>query len=442
MLKPTFLDRLLGRIDKLDTKNVQAIINQLARERSFLETIFNTIEDGILVLDHDGKLIYSNEPARRLLGLHSDSEGQRIIEWIPELEWEKVKSALSDKTSKSVRYEIELHFPRPKFIRVYATAIENEPRNLTGILLILHDETNTRQKTLEMVEAERLFAASLLASTVAHEIGNPLNAINIHLQLIERELKRLKAALQAPPRNTTQTEESQPPSPTNHTTSMNVIEQALSRMDHFLNVAKTEIGRLDNIVRQFLSRLRPLTPKFTPANLNTVVERTIQLIQPEIEDRGLILETKLTASLPEILLDPDQIQQVLINLIKNAMQATTAGGHITIETGDEPEGVWVRIADTGKGMTKEQMANLFQPLTSSSGKGTGLGLMVVHRIVRSHGGRIEVTSQPGKGTSFTIWLPLPQRRPRLLDAGPTRKPIGPTLSHPSETNNPDKYKCG
>jgi signal transduction histidine kinase len=104
-----------------------------------------------------------------------------------------------------------------------------------------------------------------------------------------------------------------------------------------------------------------------------------------------------------------------VNLVKNAMQAMTTGGTLTLQTGESSEGVWLSVADTGGGISQEQIARIFEPFYTTKKKGTGLGLMIVQRIVRAHNGRIELESNIGKGTTFRIWLPLHERKPRLLE---------------------------
>lgn len=434
MPKSGFLDRVLGRIDKLDPANMQAVINRLARERDFLETLFNTIQDGILVLDQSGRLLYWNHAAQRMLGLHPDAEGAPLGDWVPELGHDKLQPLMQGPAGGVLRLEFEIHFPRARFIRAYATTVENPGVTDAGLLIILHDETDARQKTMEMVEAERFHALTLLAATVAHEIGNPLNAIDIHLQLVERELTRLKSAAAAgsgadasPASSTRAARRSREPGPR--------LEQTLDRVLGFLQVTKGEIARLDYIIRQFLSSLRPMHPQFKRASLNSVVARVADLLRPEIENRGLHLELKLGSAVPETRFDPDQIQQVLINLVKNAIQATTKGGVIAIETGEDPEGVWFRVCDTGKGMSRDQVARLFEPFFTTKGGGTGLGLLVVQRVVRAHGGRIEVDSAPGRGTAVRVWLPLAERRPRLLESGSA--PAGATPQSPAADHTVD-----
>ena len=148
-----------------------------------------------------------------------------------------------------------------------------------------------------------------------------------------------------------------------------------------------------------------------------MVEKTLELLRPELENRNLNVKVKLDRHLPLAPLDLTQMQQVLVNLVKNAMQAMTKGGTLTLRTGEGADGVWLNVADTGGGIPQEQINRIFEPFYTTKKKGSGLGLMIVQRIVRAHGGRIELDSDVRRGTTFRIWLPLHERKPRLLQAG-------------------------
>jgi signal transduction histidine kinase len=246
---------------------------------------------------------------------------------------------------------------------------------------------------------------------VAHEIGNPLNALHIHLQLMTREMKKLRQSL---------AETSGTPrfSKRNNPAKISLIdrEESADRIEKYLDVAKGEISRLDYIITQFLQAIRPTQPKLALASLNDVVRETLELLRPEIENRGLNVKENLTSRIPASPIDFGQIKQALVNLVKNAVQAMTKGGTLLLQTGEGPDGVWVSVSDTGGGIPQEQLNQIFEPFFTTKKKGTGLGLMIVQRIVREHGGRIELESNVGKGTMFRIWLPLHERRPRLLQS--------------------------
>lgn len=410
--KSSFLDKVLGRIGRLDAEGLQTVVQRLARERSFLETLFNTIEDGVLVVDEGGRILYVNQAVTRLLGLQPNVEGQPVAQVLPDLDWKKLARLDAAGGPGVVRHEFEVDYPRPRFLRLYAAPLDGTAAGSSGVALILHDATEARQQTFEAIESERIQALTMLAASVAHEIGNPLNALHIHLQLMEREIRKLKAAPASVGRRGRVRGQ-------NETSPEGEVGDVAAKLEQFLEVAKGEIHRLDYIVTQFLQAIRPVAPQLKPGSLNDVVEKTLELLTPELDNRGIHTVQRLARQLPNAPLDPKQVQQALVNLVKNAMQAMTSGGSLTLQTWEGSDGVWVSVTDTGGGISQEQINRIFDPFYTTKKKGSGLGLMIVQRIVRSHGGRIELESKVGRGTVFRLWFPLHEPKPRLLEAPPT-----------------------
>jgi PAS domain S-box-containing protein len=413
--KSSFLDKVLGRIGRLDQEGLQTVIQRLARERTFLETLFNTIEDGVLVVDEAGRILYFNQAVTQLLGLQSQSaEGQPITRYLPDVDWSKLTAMDNTGGPRVTRHELEVTYPRPRFLSLYAAPLDGEARGNSGLALIIHDATEAREKTFAAIESERIQALTLLAASVAHEIGNPLNALDIHLQLMEREVKKLNSTMRelVNGRNI----------PAGRKRSQTIdtprrAEEIAGRLEKYLVVAKGETTRLDYIIRQFLQAIRPTPPQLVMGSINDVVRDTIELLRPEIHNRSVTIKEKLARQIPTTPIDPGQIKQALVNLIKNALQAMTKGGVLTVQTNQAPEGIVISVSDTGGGIPQEQIKRIFEPFYTTKKKGTGLGLMIVQRIVREHGGRIELDSRVSQGTTFRIWLPLHERRPRLLGTG-------------------------
>jgi len=366
-------------------------------------------------VDENGRIIYLNQAVTWLLNLKAEeAEGRLLTEYLPELDWDSLSAPGPNGRQRVTRHEFEISYPRPRFLRVYAAPLDGEIKGGSGMALILHDATEARQQTFEAIESERIHSLTLLAASVAHEIGNPLNALNIHLQLLTKEVRKLHhPPVSAEKRRFGRRE---PPA------GAEVVEIA-QKLEHYLEVAKGEITRLDYIVTQFLQAIRPSAPQLAPASLNDVARETIDLLRPELENRGLHLKEKLTRRLPLAPLDAGQMKQVLVNLMKNAMQAMTSGGVLTLQSGSTGDWVWVDVSDTGGGIAPDKLNHIFEPFYTTKKKGTGLGLMIVQRIVRQHGGHIQLESRVGQGTTFRIRLPLHERQPKLLEATKNETPI-------------------
>ncbi len=405
--KSSFIEKVLGRIDALNPENLQPFVEQLVRDRSFLETLFNTIEDGVLVASPEGNVTYLNAAAGRLTGFDEDGAmDQPVTLLLPELDWTLLQAADNEGGRSVVRREFELDYPRKRFIRLYAAPLDGEAKGSTGMALILHDATEDREQTHEAIESERIQALTLLAASVAHELGNPLNALSIHLQLMEREIRKLGQ----PAADVEEHLDKRDGDPSE-------VRDIAAKLGKYIGVAKGEVNRLDYIVTQFLQAIRPSRPKLKKNSLNDTIEETIELLRPEFDNRGQAVKLEFAKALPLAVFDAAQIKQSLINLMKNSMHTMSTGGELTIKTGEGGGGVWVSLTDTGGGIPQEQIKRIFEPYYTTKEKGTGLGLMIVQRIVRDHDGRLELVSHGGKGTTFRIWLPQEERRQRLLESG-------------------------
>ena len=385
-MKSAFLDKLMERLDRIDPGSLQTHFLRLAREKGLLETIFRAVREGIIVLDGRGRITYTNRAAEQMLGFQADAAaGQPIHRFLREIDWDRLLQLDAEEWSRLVAREIEISYPERRFVDFYVVPLAAVAAGEGGAVVLLRDVTRDREHEARAVESGRLNALTLLAAGVAHEIGNPLNSLNIHLQLIEREL------------------ESVPPGQ----------RESLVEM---VEISRREVARLDGILTQFLRALRPSPPNLAPTSVAEVLRETLEFLQHEIRDRDVLVEVEAPEALPAIPLDADQIKQVFFNLIRNAIQAMPGGGLLKITLRETDRFVEVAFRDRGPGIPPGELNRLFEPYHTTRVEGSGLGLAIVQRIVRDHGGQIEVHSEPGAGTTFTILLPRTGQRLRLLKA--------------------------
>jgi PAS domain S-box-containing protein len=397
-MKAGFLDKLMDRIDRLDPESLQTYFLRLAQEKGLLETIFEAIQEGILVLDGEGHISYVNRAAGDLLGIVPDAvKGQHVSRHLRELDWKKLMRFDGGEWSRLVRQEIEVFYPRRRIVSLYVVPLAMVEKRASGAAVILRDVTPERENAASLVESERVNAIRLLAAGVAHEIGNPLNALTIHLQLLDRELNAL------------------PDDARRH-----------SLLD-MTAIARSEVTRLDTIITQFLRAIRPSRLHLIPTRLETTLQETLTLLKQEVENRGITVNLNLHEPLPTLPADRDQIKQAFFNVMKNALEALTSGGRIDITVSANDTDVEVTFQDSGPGLEPDVMGRLFEPYFTTKAAGNGLGLMIVHRIMQDHGGRVEIASEPGKGTSVILSLPRHARRLRLLEG-----PVPPNAQSGSE----------
>jgi signal transduction histidine kinase len=375
------LDKVLGRLDQLDTTNLHNLVQRLARQRAVLEAVFNTLQEGVLVIDDAGIIDYANQSAARLVGLKHPAAGESLWRLVPGL-----RDSLGGTESAPVATrEFELAYPSPRVVRLYRVPFEDPVEGEHRSAIILSDITAEKKSTAELIENEKTSSILLLAAGVAHELGNPLNSLTIHLQLIDRKLKKLKASKET------------------------------RSLEDSIKVCRDEVTRLDGIIKNFLEAIRPRPPDLAEVYLPGLIEEVLHFEGRELADREIAVEAELPAGTPVIMADRDQLKQVFFNLIKNAMEAMQPGGRLTVKVRTADDSVYVAIADTGSGIKAEDLARLFQPYHTTKVSGHGLGLMIVQRILRDHGGHVGIESKEGLGTVVTLQLPQKHRRVKMLE---------------------------
>lgn len=456
--KSSHLDRILVRLEDLDAGNLAILVQRLARERALLEAVFNTIEEGILVINASGIVEYANAASTRLIGLSQADVGKAVI-WkvMPDLARSlKVARGTTPRLSPSaVSRELEITYPEYRLVRLYLVPLEadspasaatagaeggtpaagnaaethstdnggtatssgrthntgtNNARThntATGsgsadgsadssgsgeldegdgnqFAMIMADITEEKLSTEERIENERLSSIFDLAAGVAHELGNPLNSIHIHLQLMQRQLDKEQNSALA------------------------------EKMQRSLEVCSQEVKRLDDIISHFLNAIRPQQPDLQEVALLDVLGEVLTVLGEQLSDLKIRVDLHMDEQPPPVMADRNQIKQVFFNVVKNAMEAMDSGGCLLIGTHTDDEFVTLSFADTGVGIAQEDLSKIFQPYYTSKRGGHGLGMMVCQRIMREHGGLMGIDSREGQGTTVTLQFPQKQRRMRLL----------------------------
>jgi signal transduction histidine kinase len=285
-------------------------------------------------------------------------------------------------------YNLYIHLLFPLVRQAYgddSERVQNAILSLTKVLMLdmqLAIEAYIERQQLEaqIIQSERFAAISQLAAQVAHEIRNPLSSIELNLDLLADEIS----------------DEAE----------MNVQAKQREEAQGLLRSIRSEVERLDDIVSEYLAFARLPRFEFQLESLNTIIQAFCKFVAPQLRQANVTLKTDLQENLPPTLLDDEQIQRALHNFLKNAIEAMDSSGEFSIQTYAESNQVVLRISDTGHGIPQADRRRIFDPFFTTKRSGTGLGLPLAQEIIKQHQGTILCESVVGKGTQFTIKLPM------------------------------------
>lgn len=376
--KVNFIDKVLARIDRLDRENIQTYVTGLVREKKENEQILDHIGEGVLLLTREGVVRYANRNAFLWLGFSRLMEGRSRIEELvkgPSLQ-HFILNRLR-KAHQQVTEEFQVLTPREMELRIHWIPLEVDEEK--WVLIRIENLSQTQGRFEEDARFQRIESLIRLAAGVAHEIGNPLNSIQIHIELLKQELAQLPKSKQG-------------------------------LFYKLIDVLRSETSRLDRIVRSFLRATRNPPLRFRIESINEIIEEAVEFLRYETKNEKILVTLDLAKEMPRFLLDRNRLHQAFINLIKNGMEAMPKGGELTISTSSKDRLCVVRIQDRGEGIEMKDLPHIFEAYYTTKKEGSGLGLTQVYQAVHEHGGRIDVKSEPGRGSIFTLILPIRKER--------------------------------
>jgi two-component system, sporulation sensor kinase E len=378
-----FVKKALEKFDKLDKNQVKKILADVSSENELLETVLYSLEHGVIVVDHDHRILLVNKASQRLIPfINGDVFEMEVWEAVIDNEIASFLFESLSKQEKVFDQEFTLENGHQRTISFSLMPLVKDKR-IEGNLIHIEDVTEKRTREARLRRAESLASLTTLTAGVAHEIKNPLGSIGIHIQLIQKQIKEKEMI---------ETEE---------------IKDAL-------NVINEEVTRLNRVVLDFLFAVRPMDSKPELRDLNILMMDLLQFLKYELEEAHVELAVDL-GKIPFIEMDEKYMKQALLNIVQNAMSAMPNGGTLFVKTFVEDEHVLIEIKDTGTGIPDDIQDKIFEPYYTTKDFGSGLGLTLVYKIVKEHLGEIFVNSKEGIGTSFILSFPIPQKERRLLE---------------------------
>ncbi|MBU8912939.1 MAG: PAS domain S-box protein [Spirochaetales bacterium] len=380
-----FIERALAKLNKLDSDQIHALMYDLAYEHERLNGVLDSLSDGIMVADVENNLIMFNKAAERLVPFAgSDGYDHPIWESITDDEISGfVEQTLE--TQESVR-DREFAMDRSGMTQLLAFSITPLVRDgqIHGTIIHVEDVSERRGREARLRRAESLASLTTLAAGVAHEIKNPLGSIGIHVQLIQKALSRIEA-------------------------------EEVEQIEGYVDVVNEEVERLNRTVVDFLFAVRPMDTTLEDRDLNAIVHDLLEFVRFELNEANIEIQENFAQDLPNLEIDEKYLKQALLNIVKNAISAMPDGGVFTVSSRHQGDVVILKIKDTGLGMSEEVLNKIFEPYFTTKDFGSGIGLTMVYKVVKEHMGDISVVSQEGKGSSFSISFPVPQREQHLLN---------------------------
>lgn len=376
MKQKKFFEKFLENLSRLDESKIKQYLEHVESERRTYRQILNALDESIIVIEED-RVLFVNTEAMKLLNAPqlkppvTLEEARRTVGNSEIIDFIVVTLHDTDYVTEWVSGSRDKrHYQVEKI-----TTESGEDR---FFIIKITDMTESRRMEFQLKNLESVSALNTLAAGVAHEIKNPLAAMDLHTQILKKGID--KGMITVP-----------------------------DEVSEYIRIIEEEQRRLSRIVQDFLTAARKRELKWSFEDINCYLEEILSFFKPELDSYNITLETALE-SVPQIFIDRDYLRQALTNLIKNAMEAMNGASVrvLTVRTWFDNSANTVNIVlrDTGMGIPQDRLTRIFDPYFTTKDSGTGLGLTIVYKIVKEHGGDIRVESEENRGSTFTVVLPL------------------------------------
>lgn len=394
-----FNTRISEKISKLSDSQIQGLFEAMSSDNQMLNSIIQSLTSGILIVNNDWIPVHLNKAVDRFVlfttdPLDANNEKLSLSQIVKD---EDISAFFKDcqelnKTNVSEEFTISKNGGSTRFITITVTPFLSNDE-LAGNIIIFRDITEKRSQEILLHRMESLASLTNLAASVAHEIKNPLGAISIHIQLLQKAIAKARE------------KDNQIPDK--------------KFVENYLDIVNEEIDNLNKIVVDFLFAVRPVSANLELLHPNQIIEKLVDFLKPEYDKENIALEVELCKEDTRLLLDEKLFREVIVNLSQNAIYAIKENkkvkkGLLNIKTYIKDDRYHLEISDNGCGMSQEKLSRIFEPYYTTKATGTGLGLTMVYKIIKEFSGDINVESEPDKGTAFFITIPVPQLDRRLL----------------------------
>ncbi len=404
-----YVKRISQKSDKLSKEQILDLFDEVVDENESYKSIINSLSSGILILDNDFILQRHNKMAESRLPFNSHPEeiinsGLPIWNYIDDEDIASFIKNCAEKeiTNSSEEFSTKTPGGSIRFITITISPLVHE-NQMDGSIIIVRDITESKNQEILLHRMENLANLTNLAAGMAHEIKNPLGAISIHIQLIQKAVKKARE-------------------------NENILPPHKFVEDH-IDIVNEEIEHLNRLVMEFLTAVRPVKANLELKNPDKILSDLVVFLKPEFTKAGVKINFDPSGSSQRIMLDEKLFREIFINLSQNSLAAIKAkffeetedhcklimnAGLFSISTKVQDNKMIFTISDNGCGMSSETLSKIFEPYYTTKANGTGLGMTMVYKIVKEFKGDILVDSQEGQGTQFTLSFPIPQKDTKLL----------------------------